>query len=158
MFFRGLIATAADIETIRRIRNAGRMNMTGDVSEISPERQQRWWASVSELPPKDFVAVVYWSGDDAGSMCVGYGILSRRGDGRLYVSLAVDPTMRRTGAGRFIYEDLAMRANEPIYAEILKTNEPSIRAAIGAGFTQSGDSETTVFYRRQHKVRKERRG
>ena len=150
-----IVETDRELEAMRIIRNGGREWMTEDKSEVTLEQQAAWWTLKKEVSPKDFVAVVYTSrvlGGFAGVpgvgvsgafyQHVGYGILSRRDDGKLYISLAVHPRARGFGIGTFIYSDMAKRTSEDVHAVVLKSNVASARAASRAGyylFEENGD-------------------
>lgn len=122
-----LAATPEDAEVVRRIRNAGR-TWFGDDHEITRDEQRRWWATHARS--EGFVCVL------VGEPPVGYGMLQRRGDGRRWVALAVDPAERGRGVGTEIYRVLLGMADdgEPIYAGIRRDNTPSIAAARRAGY------------------------
>lgn len=136
--------TFDDAEIIRHLRNAGRQWMA-DTAHITQDDQRAWWREACELPARDFVcriastvrpAALPGSGPipDLIDSAVGYGILARR-DGRMWVSLVVDPGARGLGFGTEIYRLLARElAGEPVYAAIHRGNVRSRRAAERAGY------------------------
>jgi len=112
-----------DFEAIRLIRNDGRQWME-DTDEITPEQQEAF----RNTHPRVLVYKV-------GGVIVGYGMVTRRPDGCLYVSLAVRSDYQGRGVGTHIYWDQRKRwTAEPVYARIRANNVASIRAATTAGY------------------------
>jgi GNAT superfamily N-acetyltransferase len=112
-----------DFEAIRLIRNAGRQWME-DTDEISPETQELFRLTHPRV-------LAY----RVGGVIVGYGMVTRRLDGCLYVSLAVHPDYQGKGVGTHIYWDQRKRWTvDPVYARCRATNVASIRAAQTAGY------------------------
>ncbi len=137
------VETDMELEIVRLIRNSGRQWMTENTNAISSTEQKKWWANRSD----DLKMFVYWlKSSDQQKMHVGYGLLSRRDDSKLYVSLAVMEPMRGKGIGVQIYSDLVERVNEPVYAVILKNNIASIKAAEKAAFKFQEDGDKTLLY------------
>lgn len=120
-----LITTEAEVETLRVIRNSGRQWMTRDTAEITQEQQRAWWAEGAG----DRIVFLFREAQTD----VGYGLLRRESD-RWWCSLAVLPMHQRQGYGSRIYRFLALSVSDPVWAEILADNTPSIRAALRAGF------------------------
>ncbi len=135
------LATDADIEVVRVIRNAGRQWMTEDTSEVSTEQQRNWWQVARWAA--DTKLVVYR--EKRNPRIIGYGLISRR-NGGLVVSLAVAPEHQGVGYGTEIYRDLASRASEPVMAKIRADNKASIRAVEKAGYKFFGRDEKVVYY------------
>ncbi len=137
------VTTNEDLETLRQIRNSGRQWMTRDPSEITPEQQRAWWASL------DHASTKVWLFSESATD-VGYGLL-RLENGRAWCSLAVLPRHQGHGYGTAIYRWLALsQFGWSIWAEILADNTPSIRAALRAGFqiAYAADKTATLVYRR----------
>jgi len=133
--FGAVVDSEEEVEALRRIRNLGRMFMTGTQVEISPREQLKWWREQRKVIGKDFLPIIYRRRDDAE--IVGYGILNRKSEG-LYISLAVAPAHRGFGYGTSIYYDMHERAGEAVYAVVLQTNLASLSAARKAGYTVIG--------------------
>lgn len=126
------VRSSEDVEILRLLRNAGR-EWFGDSREISSNDQITWWAA-----NKDTVRCLL-----VGVPPVGYGMISRR-EGRLWVSLGVDPVARGQGWGRKIYEllgQLARLDEELIFAAIRADNVASMTAATRAGYQVVDDVE-----------------
>jgi len=122
--------TVEDAEVVRLLRNAGR-EWFHSSDLITPEQQHAWWMTMSALPAWDFWCIL------VGLPIVGYGMLTRR-DGRLWVSLCVDPKVRGHGYGTEIYRLIRRSASvAPVYAAIRSDNLPSLRAARTAGYVDS---------------------
>lgn len=126
MKFRSLV-TFADAEIVREIRNEGRQWM-GSQELLSQADQLRWFERISQLSPRDFYCCL---ADEPPS---GYGMVERRSDGLLWITLAVRETTRGCGTGTRIYAEMAHRASERIYAGVRSNNVPSVRAAEKAGY------------------------
>lgn len=143
MNLQGAVATTeVEVETMRRLRNDGREQMTEDRSLVSRRQQMVWWERVSRLPAVDFQPIIYRFGDEI----IGYGMLTRR-DGRLCVSLSVAMSRRGEGFGTRIYRDLAARAGvlgERCWAIVFRDNVPSLLAALRAGYEQTEERGDTV--------------
>lgn len=131
------------LEEIRRIRNVGRQWMTENSNEITAEQQVEWWSSMSQMPKKDFRFFIFVI--DGGPI-LGYGMLSRRQNNILHISLAVAPEEQGKGHGTYIYDTVASKADEPVNAVILKNNIASIKAAEKAGFRFVEEGDKTVLY------------
>jgi GNAT superfamily N-acetyltransferase len=117
-----------DFEAIRFIRNAGRQWME-DTDEITPEQQEIFRLTQPRV-------LVY----RVRGVIVGYGMVTRRPDGCLYVSLAVHPDYQGKGVGTHIYFDQRKRWTvDPVYARCRATNGASIRAATTAGYVHEPD-------------------
>lgn len=152
-----LVETSADLEAMRIIRNGGREFMTEHKEEISFDEQQAWWLLKKTVSPKDFIARIYItrsvggiSGVGAGVSgafypTVGYGLLSRREDDKLYISLAVHEGARLRGIGSYIYEDMAKCVTEDVYAVVLASNKASRCAAEKAGYLQIEQNDGRVL-------------
>lgn len=126
--------TSEDAELVRKLRNQGRSWFHQD-HYINEENQAMWWHRMMGLPPQDFVCLV--PAIIRPGMPVGYGMLARRGDGRLWVSLAVDTASHGQGMGAEIYKLLARQmTTEPVYAAIRRDNLASRRAAEKAGYIE----------------------
>lgn len=121
------LATFEDAEVVREIRNEGRQWM-GSQALLSRSDQQRWFDRVSCLPARDFCCCL------VGDPPSGYGMIERRSDGRLWITLAVRETARGRGLGTQIYADMVHCAREPIFAGIRRDNAASLRSAEKAGY------------------------
>lgn len=121
------ITTDAEVETLRQIRNSGRQWMTRDPRAISAEEQRAWWQQARHDPN-----LRVWLFSEAATD-IGYGLLRLEGD-RRWCSLAVLPRYQGQGYGAAIYRWLALATAEPVWAEILADNTPSIRACLKAGY------------------------
>ena len=122
------VHTDEDVEMLRQIRNSGREWMTRDTAEITPEQQDKWWKA------RGVAAGNVWLFRESATD-VGYGLLRRDADGRLWCSLAVLKAHQGRGHGAAIYRWLALAVGETVWAEILADNTPSLRAAFRAGFS-----------------------
>jgi RimJ/RimL family protein N-acetyltransferase len=140
--FREATTDPVDAEIVRQIRNSGRQWMTRDTAEITAEAQRAWWAK------RDPRVCPIWIASIAATD-IGYGLLRREGD-RLWASLAVLPQFRGQGYGTMIYRWLALATLEPVWAEILADNTPSIRACLRAGYqiAYAQDTTATLIYRK----------
>ena len=127
-------------EVVRTIRNQVRKNMTGDSTFISAEKQIEWF---ERSKPED----LYLYRDDDG-VFVGYGYISMR-YGYYYLTLGVIPTEQNKGYGTIIYNNLTQLVRDkyqaPTYIEIFSDNNPSLIAALKAGFTIYGANDKTVL-------------
>ncbi len=121
------VATIADLERVRLIRNACREWMTGDRHEIGPAEQLFWWRD----EPRRL-----WLFDD-----VGYAYLSER-EGRTWISLGVLPEYRGLGLGSHIYSLFP-----DVWAEIRADNKASRRAAEKAGYELVSEDGDLVLMR-----------
>lgn len=119
--FRAL-TTFEDAEVVREIRNEGRQWM-GCQELLDRDEQRRWFDRISHLCPLDFFCYL------AGEPPIGYGMVERRDDDRLWITLAVRETARGHGVGTRIYAELAGLTSERIYAGIRHDNAASLRAA-----------------------------
>ena len=112
-----------EFEAVRLIRNAGREWME-DTDEITPTEQEAFRLTHPRV-------LVY----RVDGVIVGYGMVTRRADGCLYVSLAVHPEHQGQGIGTHIYFDQRKRwTSEPVYARCRTANVASIHAAGNAGY------------------------
>jgi RimJ/RimL family protein N-acetyltransferase len=78
---------------------------------------------------------VFTTGDDAGVLIVGRGLV-----GRCEVACEVEPAARGSGLGRRLV-DAALDIvddGEPVWAQVAPANAPSLRVALGAGFRAVG--------------------
>jgi hypothetical protein len=120
-----MVQSADEVERLRVLRNVSRTWMTGNTTWISAEQQRRWWES---RDPGKLRAYLFAAESGAG-------VLSCREDGRWWVTVMVDPVMRRLGMGTYIYRMLAHAApTDGVWAGIRDDNIPSIRAAEKAGY------------------------
>jgi RimJ/RimL family protein N-acetyltransferase len=137
------ITTDEDLEVLRRIRNSGRQWMTRDTAEITREQQLCWWETL------DHASVKVWLFSES-SATIGYGLV-RLEKGRAWCSLAVAPRHQGRGYGSAIYRWLALsQPGWDMWAEILVSNTPSLRAALRAGFELTGatDGVALLVYRK----------
>ena len=112
------VETPEDVELLRTIRNACREYMTYRTAEITPEEQASWWSSAKrEAYLFDDVAFAY---------------VSRRHK-KTFITLGILPEARGKGLGTQVYRFVAALHPE-VWAEVRHDNEPSINAAIKAGF------------------------
>ena len=112
------VRSADDIETLRRLRNEARHQMTGSTKTITKKAQAAWWA---EAPRRAWLFV------ERGE-AIGFGYI-KRDDGVNWITLGVTKAARGKGFGALIYRTLG-----PAYARIRNDNEASIRAAAKAGY------------------------
>ena len=114
------------METLRRLRNEARHQMTGTTKTISKKAQAEWWAAA---PRRAWLFV-------RDGEAVGFGYV-RREDGVNWITLGVTKAERGKGIGALIYRTLG-----PVYAKIRADNEASVRAAAKGGLIPVyGDSE-----------------
>lgn len=111
------VRSAEDVESLRRLRNEARHQMTGSTKTITKKQQAAWWAAA---PRRAWLFV-------HDGVAVGFGYI-RREDGVNWITLGVTEGARGQGFGAVIYRTLS-----PCYAKIRTDNEASIRAAVKGG-------------------------
>lgn len=115
-----LIETDLDVEILRQIRNACREGFSFDNSEISPEQQAKWWASMRDR----FKGWLYY---DSGGVYVGYGALRCAEDDLWYSSVAVLPEQAGRGYGGAITADVIRRVDFEVWATARLDNPAAMR-------------------------------
>lgn len=108
------------VEAMRQLRNAGRHGFANDQREIGIDDQQAWWLANR----RTMRGWLYLTQDGSTA---GYGLLRQSEDGRWWSSVAVAPIFQGLGFGIQIMRHLFQVADGELWAEVLKTNEPSLR-------------------------------
>lgn len=126
-----------EADIVRRIRNQGRAWMTRYTSEITPEEQAAWWAAREALGVRVYLALI-------GEEVLGFGLLRRDPDGRLWATLAVREQWRGRGVGTQLYRYLCQQAGEDVWIEVRADNAASLRAAQKAGFEFLAEAEDGI--------------
>ena len=108
------------VEIMRRLRNEGRHSFANDQREIGVEDQQVWW----NTNRRTMRAWLYHTED--GSVA-GFGMLRQVDDGSWRSSVAVAPLFQGNGYGTEITRHLFATVDGALWAEVLKTNEASLR-------------------------------
>jgi len=144
LLFWSEVTTEEHLETLRRLRNEGRATLSRNTDEISQQAQTDWW---EKRDPARTVAYLFMKmpEDDAPPVVVGSGLLTKREDDRWWITVIVRPDHQGHRFGRTIFHWLAAAAPEPIHAEILRTNIPSIRACTAAGYLTKDINMKTVL-------------
>src|SRR6266852_9598119 len=78
------IETPEDVESLRQVRNATAWGFSHDTSQISPEQQRGWWATMRGK-------VRGWLYRLPAGDVVGFGVLRQTDDGRWWNSVGVLP-------------------------------------------------------------------
>lgn len=126
-----------EADIVRRIRNEGRAWMTRYTSEITPEEQAEWWALRELAGVRVYLALL-------GEEALGFGLLRRDPDGRLWATLAVREQWRGRGVGTHLYRYLCQQAGEDVWIEARADNAASLRAAQKAGFQLLAEAEDGI--------------
>lgn len=133
------VQTAAEVETLRLIRNSCREFMTRDRSEITPNQQARWFEHFGGL-----VLLFSHSGID-----VGYGLVRREG-GKGWVSGGLLPEWRGKGMGAHIFKRLCSAVGgEDAWLEVLSTNHRAIKLYLDLGFLKEWEKGGVLTMRLQ---------
>lgn len=119
------VATQAEVETMRQIRNACRHWMTRHRNFISALQQIQWWKS----RPLELQAFLYSVEHEP----VGFGLL-RLENGKSWATLGILAPWRSKGIGTAIYRHLITTCENTLWIEVRNDNIASFTAATKAGF------------------------
>ena len=144
------VETAAHVETLRQLRNAGRDGFAHDNGEISEAQQAAWWAANGGR-------VLAWLFTRGGYYdpreVVGYGLLRRGPDGRLWSSVAVAPAFRGLGYGLAVTRATVERAPAEVWGEARRDNPAALRLHDPEYWELVEEGERTCLFRTRTKRR-----
>jgi GNAT superfamily N-acetyltransferase len=127
---------------MRVIRNAGVWGYSSDHTIISEDEQRVWWQKAQH-------GVYAWLFASNGEV-VGYGMMSRREDGRWSPSAGVLPEWQGHGYGKHIVSWLALEAGNmgiELWAQALVGNPAAVRTHDEAYWDKLGEDDTYAYFR-----------
>jgi RimJ/RimL family protein N-acetyltransferase len=127
----------ADYLWIRKLRNENRHLMTGDARRISLWRQIRFWM---DQKPGIQLYIVRHEGRRAG-----YLLLREREAGCAYITECIAKEAQGEGIGRELVR-FAQQRRSNLIADVLPSNQPSIRLHTRNGFVLESEREGIQRY------------
>lgn len=118
------IVTDAQVEELRRLRNATSYGFSTFTGQISYEEQIAWWQQ-SQGKIKGWL--YYEDHSIEMPIYVGFGILRQTDDGRWWNSLGVVPAYQDHGYGSYITHDLIGRHDQSIYSMVVRKNIAAVK-------------------------------
>lgn len=125
------VETLDEVMALRLLRNECREQMTTDTSEITEAGQLLWWQGVAGHPDWHvwLVLVPHWE------QPVGFLMLRRMGR-EWFLTMGLRCWIRGQGYGTHMYRAALALCPTDVHAVIRDDNQPSIRAAVKAGYVR----------------------
>lgn len=132
-----LAQSEQDCEHLRLIRNSGHETMSRNQRIIGPVEQSEWWEA------RDKYAIWLYS---VRERTVGYALLQKSDDGRVWVTVGVYPDVRGGGLGTAIHRHIRATWPGNVWAETLQDNAASIRSKEKVGWVLVGGEGDLVYH------------